>query len=39
MFVNILAEVATYVRACKALGVSSSTDAGDKMRDAYRALP
>lgn len=39
MFVNILAEVAIYVRTYKALGVSSSIDAGDKIRDAYRALP
>lgn len=39
MFVNTLAEVATYVRTCKAIGVSSSTDASVKMRDAYRALP
>lgn len=39
MFVNTLAEVATYVRAYRAIEVSSSTDLGNKIRDAYKALP
>lgn len=38
MFVNTLAEVATYIRAYKALGVLLSADASDKIRDTYKAL-
>lgn len=39
MFINTLAEVATYIRTYKAIGVLSSTNTGVKIRNAYRALP